>query len=251
MLTKHLKEKIVFLEGRRSSGGANADSFSSGDMALAYDNLEQWYGILELEPGAPVEEVNQAYRDLVRVWHPDRFAHDPRLQLMAQERLKGINKAYEKLQSIPSFSGSDSSHPESIVTAGKGTGKVCLRATIETVKKELGNGIEQGRYSDVYFIDYPSRGIKVSFRNRGSRVNAIFYYNNDEGFEHFSAAQVRTEKGIDWNSSPSQVSAAYGNPVENHDGKNPNGSTWRRIRYIGIDFRFINEKLVRIGVPGN
>ena len=58
------------------------------------------YEILQLKPGSP-PEIQQAYRDLVRVWHPDRFAHDPRLQKIAELRMKEINTAYialEKLQ---------------------------------------------------------------------------------------------------------------------------------------------------------
>ena len=52
---------------------------------------------LGLEPGASLDQIKQAYRDLVRVWHPDRFAHDERLRIIAQEKLKEINAAYEAL----------------------------------------------------------------------------------------------------------------------------------------------------------
>jgi hypothetical protein len=52
------------------------------------------YEILQLKPGASPPEIQQAYRDLVRVWHPDRFAHDPRLQKIAELRMKEINTAY-------------------------------------------------------------------------------------------------------------------------------------------------------------
>ncbi len=51
--------------------------------------------ILGLEVGASRTEVKQAYRDLVHVWHPDRFAHNPRLQKKAEAKLKEINAAYE------------------------------------------------------------------------------------------------------------------------------------------------------------
>ncbi|OZH53171.1 hypothetical protein AFK68_19465 [Hydrocoleum sp. CS-953] len=62
------------------------------------DEINQYYKILELEPGASLEEVKEAYRDLAFVWHPDRFIHNTRLQAKAQTRLKEINEAYRKLR---------------------------------------------------------------------------------------------------------------------------------------------------------
>jgi hypothetical protein len=35
------------------------------------DELARCYRVLGLEPGASLEEVKSAYRDLVNVWHPD------------------------------------------------------------------------------------------------------------------------------------------------------------------------------------
>ena len=58
-------------------------------------DLQESYHLLEVEIGAPLEDVKRAYRELVKVWHPDRFAHDPKLQRKAQEKLKQINLAYE------------------------------------------------------------------------------------------------------------------------------------------------------------
>ena len=55
--------------------------------------------VLGLAPGASEQEIKTAYRDLAKVWHPDRFAHDPRLQQKAQEQLKEINDAYARLAS--------------------------------------------------------------------------------------------------------------------------------------------------------
>ncbi|MBO1072363.1 MAG: DnaJ domain-containing protein [Dolichospermum sp. DEX189] len=63
--------------------------------------LERYYRILELEPGATLEQINQAYKDLVFVWHPDRLPKDnPRLQHKAQEKLKLFNEARDKLRSL-------------------------------------------------------------------------------------------------------------------------------------------------------
>ena len=55
------------------------------------------YEVLGVRPGVSSQELKTAYRDLTKVWHPDRFAHDPRLQEKAQEKLKEINDAYEQL----------------------------------------------------------------------------------------------------------------------------------------------------------
>jgi len=57
------------------------------------------YKVLEVEPGASQNEIKQAYKDLAKVWHPDRFTDNPRLQQKAEEKLKQINTAYEFLKS--------------------------------------------------------------------------------------------------------------------------------------------------------
>ena len=59
--------------------------------------LRECYRLLEVEPGASPEEVKRAYRELVKIWHPDRFSHDPNLQWRATEKLKLINLAYEQI----------------------------------------------------------------------------------------------------------------------------------------------------------
>lgn len=57
------------------------------------------YEILGVRPGVSPQELKSAHRDLAKVWHPDRFAHDPRLQAKAQEKLKEINEAFDQLTS--------------------------------------------------------------------------------------------------------------------------------------------------------
>src|SRR5438094_3206271 len=59
----------------------------------------RYYRVLGLAPGVSLEELKQTHRDLVKVWHPDRFVDDPRLQRKAQEKLKEINEAYEQILS--------------------------------------------------------------------------------------------------------------------------------------------------------
>jgi hypothetical protein len=61
----------------------------------------QAYGVLGLAPGATPDEVKTAYRDLVKVWHPDRFADNERLREKAQRQLQLYNEAYERLRDLP------------------------------------------------------------------------------------------------------------------------------------------------------
>jgi hypothetical protein len=53
---------------------------------------------LELQPGASPDQIRQAYLDLVRVWHSDRFQSDPRLRGIAEARTSDINEAYSFLR---------------------------------------------------------------------------------------------------------------------------------------------------------
>jgi hypothetical protein len=54
--------------------------------------------VLGLKAGASAEQIREAYRDLAKVWHPDRFPNDDRLQKKASDQLKAINEAYTFLR---------------------------------------------------------------------------------------------------------------------------------------------------------
>jgi hypothetical protein len=62
-------------------------------------HLSKAHELLGVKPGVSNRELKAAHRDLAKVWHPDRFLHDSRLQAKAQEKLKEINAAYELLSS--------------------------------------------------------------------------------------------------------------------------------------------------------
>lgn len=63
--------------------------------------MEWYYRVLELAPGATLEEVNQAYKDLAFIWHPDRIPKDNlRLKEKAQKKLQDLNEARDKLRSL-------------------------------------------------------------------------------------------------------------------------------------------------------
>jgi len=56
------------------------------------------FEILEIDDQADLATVKQAYRDLIAIWHPDRYAHNYRLQKRAEEKTKEINAAYERIK---------------------------------------------------------------------------------------------------------------------------------------------------------
>lgn len=62
------------------------------------NELHECYRTLDLEHGASLADAKRSYRELVTVWHPDRFVHDPILQKKAEEKLKHINIAFETLR---------------------------------------------------------------------------------------------------------------------------------------------------------
>lgn len=61
-------------------------------------NIRKSFEILEIGADATEDEARQAYKDLVAVWHPDRFSHNPRLKKKAEEKLKEANLAFETVQ---------------------------------------------------------------------------------------------------------------------------------------------------------
>ena len=81
--------------------------------------MDKYYQILGLNPGASEEEIKQAYRDLVNVWHPDRFPNNPRLREKANEKLKEINFAYKMLKSYIAGKGEEYTASEEMRTHAK------------------------------------------------------------------------------------------------------------------------------------
>src|SRR5262245_26910078 len=98
---------------RHTSGQASVRAGLSvvrvrADISGVQDPSERWLRVLGLEPGASEQAVKEAYRDLVKVWHPDRFGTDERLRQRAQEKLAAVNAAYDKLRNYrPSARPSD------------------------------------------------------------------------------------------------------------------------------------------------
>ena len=81
------RAKAKFPKSKSSVPVVKPESGLSGDFLA-----------LDLKPGANFDEVKHAYRELAKVWHPDRFGNDAKLKERANTKLGEINAAYERLK---------------------------------------------------------------------------------------------------------------------------------------------------------
>jgi curved DNA-binding protein CbpA len=73
-------------------------------MTQEDEDIFKCYELLEVDPGASFSDVKRAYREMCKVWHPDRFEARSKLRLKAQEKLKQINLAFARLEEFYSES---------------------------------------------------------------------------------------------------------------------------------------------------
>ena len=60
-------------------------------------NIEECLKTLELKPGASIDEIKTARLEMLQVWHPDKFASNPKLAEKAKEKTLEINAAFDLL----------------------------------------------------------------------------------------------------------------------------------------------------------
>ena len=62
----------------------------------AFDELaRRHYAALELPPGADFSAVKEAYRRLIRQYHPDKYADDDARRQTAERVARQLNEAYQ------------------------------------------------------------------------------------------------------------------------------------------------------------
>jgi curved DNA-binding protein CbpA len=106
------------------------------------------YEVLGLMPGASQEEIKQAYRKLVKLWHPDGFI-DLSRKLEAEEKTKIINAAYVKLKSEP-ITDTDNSRDikDKQPTSHVDTNPKPKASSAETFYNRGAENVKMGKYED-------------------------------------------------------------------------------------------------------
>jgi DnaJ-domain-containing protein 1 len=99
LIAGELCSRIDEIMGRKIEQVGDASSGSDASRTETNDETDKDYATLGVRSDATDEEVKTAYRDLVKIWHPDRFDDgDTRLKKKAEEQLKTINEAYAHLE---------------------------------------------------------------------------------------------------------------------------------------------------------
>jgi DnaJ-domain-containing protein 1 len=68
-----------------------------GSRSVYEQQIAQYYANLELQPGAPLEEVRRAYRELMARYHPDKHVGDAERHKAATELAQSLTRAYTAL----------------------------------------------------------------------------------------------------------------------------------------------------------
>jgi replication fork clamp-binding protein CrfC len=92
--TWELDEEIAQMKAKKGSTGKQQNKTQSNKTEGEKDKITGAYATLEVQSNASFAEVKQAYRILVKKWHPDLFVDKPQLQKEAQEKMWLINEAY-------------------------------------------------------------------------------------------------------------------------------------------------------------
>ena len=103
------------------------------------------YEVLGVKRGASQEEIRQAYRELVKKYHPDKYQGNP-LADLAKEKLQEVNEAYDMLKNGGSgYSGSSygGSYGGSSYSGGSYSGGSSYSGANAGIYNQIRNAINQ------------------------------------------------------------------------------------------------------------
>lgn len=74
---------------------AQQEATSKATQASSYSAPRPWYQVLEVSSVANIDDIKQAYKRKIRMYHPDKVASlGPEFTAIAEAKAKEINEAY-------------------------------------------------------------------------------------------------------------------------------------------------------------
>lgn len=142
-------------------------------------NRDRYYKILGLEATATPAEVKQAYRKLVKQWHPDRFVNRPQMLAKAQQEIKKINQAYAILKDAPPQLNTASIERDRVVKTTKDASEIHYQRGVEFAEAEAyENAISEFtlaiKINNNYLKAYQYRGFILAKLGYELRANSDF-----------------------------------------------------------------------------
>ena len=93
-LNEYMNEEI----NEEQTHASGRPSWEKTTVRRAPDSLRTDFRNLEVEFGAPIEEVRRAYKRLMATYHPDRHAANPENLRTATEIAKKINQSFQRIR---------------------------------------------------------------------------------------------------------------------------------------------------------
>ena len=96
--SSQLYEALSKIFGKQEAKG-NRETYTANDSDnFRGETTEDYYRILGLKYGSSEKDIKDAFRELIKKYHPDKFSTlSQEFQDLANRKAQQINKAYEQL----------------------------------------------------------------------------------------------------------------------------------------------------------